>query len=433
MRTRPSNWAKLLAGLALLGVLATALVGWLNVRGEGPVSEALSAAAPEPEMVQRGAYLAKAGNCAACHTARGSPAFAGGKGMVTPFGTVFASNITPDAETGIGKWSADHFWRAMHHGRSRDGRLLYPAFPYPDYTLVTREDSDALYAFLRSQPAAREPNRQHDLRFPYNSQLSLAVWRALFFSPGEFKQQADKSVDWNRGAYLVRGLGHCQACHAPRNAFGATNEKLELSGGLIPMQNWYAPSLLSPTEAGVQAWSRDDVVQLLKGGRTAKGAAMGPMAEVVFSSTQHLSHADVGAMATFLRELPVHQAQPPEPPEPPKSASDVLTLGARLYKAQCAECHGPQGGGGGAAYPALAGNRTVTMASSANLVKVIISGGFPPTTLSNPRPYGMPPFGQSLADPEIAALATFARTSWGNNAPAVSVLDVNRLRQEHLP
>lgn len=425
MRTPTSNGVKLLAVLVVLGVLATALVGWLNVRGEAPVSEALPAAAPAPGTVQRGAYLAKAGNCAACHTARGGPAFAGGKGIATPFGTVFATNLTPDAETGIGKWSADHFWRAMHHGRSRDGRLLYPAFPYPDYTFVTREDSDALYAFLRSQTAARQPNREHDLRFPYNSQLSLAVWRALFFSPRDFEPQADKSADWNRGAYLVRGLAHCQACHAPRNAFGATNGKLDLSGGLIPMQNWYAPSLASPAEAGVQAWSRDDVVQLLEEGRTGKGAAMGPMAEVVFSSTQHLTRADVGAMATFLQQLPVHQAQVKEPTKP---AGDVLALGARLYKAKCADCHGPQGEGGDAAYPPLAGHRTVTMASSANLVKVIISGGFPPTTSGNPRPHGMPPFGHSLSDPEIAALASFVRTSWGNRAPAVSAFDVNRLR-----
>ena len=425
MRAFRSKCVTALVVPVLLGLATAALVAWMNIRGEAPVSDDVPIGVPAAELVQRGAYLAKAGNCAACHTARGGAAFAGGKGIATPFGTVFATNITPDPQEGIGKWNEDHFWRAMHHGRSRDGRLLYPAFPYPDYTFVTREDSDALYAFLRSQPAVKQPNNPHDLRFPYSSQVSLAVWRALFFSPGEFEPQAGKSAEWNRGAYLVRGLGHCQACHAPRNVFGATNDKLELSGGLIPMQNWYAPSLAAPAEAGVQAWTPEDIVRLLKDGQTTRAAAMGPMAEVVFSSTQHLGDADLRAMATFLRELPPHQ---PAQPSPVKAGNDIPELGAELYKTQCAECHGERGEGGGFAYPPLAGHRTVLMSSSANLVKVIISGGFPATTGGNPRPYGMPPFGQSLTNAEIAALASFLRSSWGNNAAAVTELDVNQVR-----
>ncbi|HSV78938.1 MAG TPA: cytochrome c [Ramlibacter sp.] len=400
-------------------------MAWRNVRDEEPVAAHVPTLPASPERIARGAYLARAGNCAACHTERGGPAYAGGKGIATPFGTVYASNLTPDADTGIGRWSADHFWRALHHGRSRDGRLLYPAFPYPDYTLVTREDSDALYAFLLSQPAVRQPNHAHALRFPYDSQLALAVWRALFFSPGEFTPQAGRSAEWNRGAYLVRGLGHCQACHTPRNALGATTDRLELGGGLIPAQNWYAPSLAAPAEAGVQAWTTSEIVRLLKDGTSAKGTAMGPMAEVVFGSTRHLEDADLQAMATFLRELPRHS---PPRPEPAQVSAQVLDLGGKLYQAQCAECHGERGEGGGTAYPPLAGHRTVTLASSANLVKVILHGGFPPTTAGNPRPPGMPPFGQSLTDAEIAALASFVRGSWGNQAPAVTALDVNKRR-----
>ena len=417
---------KVLVGAVALLVAASALVAWLNVRGEGPIDEALPIGAPSAELVQRGAYLARVGNCAACHTARGGEAFAGGKAIATPFGSVFAGNLTPDAETGIGRWSADHFWRAMHHGRSRDGRLLYPAFPYPDYTQITREDSDALYAFLRSQLPVRRPNPPHDLRFPYSSQASLAVWRALFFSPGSFEPQPAQSAEWNRGAYLVRGLGHCQACHAPRNAFGATRDPLELSGGLIPMQNWYAPSLASSAEAGVQGWTGDEVVRLLKDGTSARGTAMGPMAEVVAGSTRHMSDPDLRAMATFLRELPQHASASID--DSPAVPADVMELGARIYKARCAECHGERGEGGAAAYPPLAGHRTVTMPSAANLVKVIVHGGFPATTPGNPRPYGMPPFGQSLSDPEIAAVASFVRRSWGNDAPGVSTFDVNRIR-----
>jgi mono/diheme cytochrome c family protein len=420
-----TTWIKGLAAIVLLAGVLAAAVAWLNVRGEEPLPAQAAAFASTPTLVERGAYLARAGNCAACHTDRGGAAYAGGKGIATPFGLVFASNLTPDPGTGIGAWSAAEFWRAMHHGRSRDGRLLYPAFPYPDYTRVTREDSDALYAFLRSVPPVQQANRPHALRFPYGTQPALAVWRALFFSAEVFESEPGRSAEWNRGAYLVRGLGHCQACHAPRNALGATTSDLELSGGLIPMQNWYAPSLASPAEAGVQDWSMQDVVRLLKTGQSAGGAAMGPMAEVVFSSTQHLNEEDLRAMATFLRELPRHA---PQKAPSRRADTDVLELGRRLYKDRCAQCHGDDGGGAGAIYPALKGHRTVTMESSANLVRVIISGGFPPTTAGNPRPFGMPPFGQSMSEAEIAAVASYVRDAWGNRAGAVQPLDVQKLR-----
>lgn len=424
MKRLPTGLRAALAVLALL-LAAAAWVAWSNVRGEEPLTAQATSVPVTPQLLERGAYLARAGNCAACHTERGGPAFAGGKGIPTPFGIVYAGNITPDPATGIGNWSAAEFWRAMHHGRSKGGRLLYPAFPYTEYTLVTRQDSDALYAFLQSRPAVQRPNREHALRFPYDRQAALAVWRALFFSPAEFRPDPAKSDEWNRGAYLVRGLAHCQACHAPRNAFGATNDRLELSGGLIPMQNWYAPSLASPAEAGVQDWSIDEIVQLLKTGDSPRGAAMGPMAEVVFSSTQHLAEADLRAMATFLKQVPRHD---PPAAAPARASHEVLELGARVYGNHCAQCHGKQGEGAGAAYPALAGHRTVTMASSANLVRVILSGGFPPTTAGHPRPFGMQPFGLSLSDAEVAAVASYVRSSWGNAAPAVMPLDVQRVR-----
>lgn len=425
-RTRSLSFlTKLLAGTLLLACLAAGLVAWLNVRGERAVSGEVSSEMPSMEQVQRGAYLARAGNCAACHTERGGASYAGGKALATPFGFVFAGNLTPDRETGIGNWSADHFWRALHHGRSRDGRLLYPAFPYTEYTHVTRVDSDALYAFLRTVPAVKQPNQPHDLRFPYSTQAALAVWRALYFQPGEFQPEQDKPAEWNRGAYLVRGLGHCAACHAPRNFMGASQDNPGLSGGLIPMQNWYAPSLAAPAEAGVQDWSEAEVVGLLKNGISTRGAAMGPMAEVVYGSTQHLNDADLRAMAAFLRELPRHA---PAPQPETRAGSAVLALGAKLYKAQCAECHGDKGEGREGVYPALAGHRTVTQGSSANLIKIIIHGGFTPTTEGNPRPYGMPPFGQSLDNTEIAALASYVRSAWGNKASGVAPFDVNRVR-----
>ena len=414
---------------AALLVAAAALVGWLNVRGEDPLVGDASSFAATPEQVSRGAYLARAGNCAACHTDRGGAAFAGGKGIATPFGTVFASNLTPDARTGIGTWSAAQFWRALHNGRSADGRLLYPAFPYPNFTEITRADADALFAFLRSQVPVAQVNRPHELRFPYGLQASLAVWRALFFTPGVYEPVVERSVQWNRGAYLVRALGHCAACHSPRNAFGATRESLELSGGLIPLQNWYAPSLASSAEAGVADWPAADVAALLKTGLAPRGAALGPMAEVVFRSTQYLNDADIAAMTEFLKSLP----------QTPPHAAAVVAVdpqahahGEALYKDHCAACHGANGEGGsgpnGVVYAPLAGNRKVLLDTPANLIHIIVNGGFPPTTPGDPRPYGMPPFGPSLKDDEIAVLASYLRSAWGNAAPAVSALDVLEAR-----
>jgi len=419
------TWPRVVAVLVVLLAAAAGLVGWLNVRGEDPLTGDASSFAASPEQVARGAYLARAGNCAACHTDRGGAAFAGGKGIATPFGTVFASNLTPDARTGIGAWSAAQFWRALHNGRSADGRLLYPAFPYPNFTEITRPDSDALFAFLRSQVPVTQPNRPHALRFPYSLQASLAVWRALFFSPGVYEPVVERSVQWNRGAYLVRALGHCAACHSPRNAFGATRESLELSGGLIPLQNWYAPSLTSSAEAGVADWPAADVAALLKTGLTPRGAALGPMAEVVFRSTQYLDDADIAAMTEFLKSLP---QTPPHVVTAVAGDKPVNAHGEALYKDHCAGCHGARGEGGsgpnGIVYAPLAGNRKVLLETPANLIHIIVNGGFPPTTPGDPRPYGMPPFGPSLKDDEIAVLASYVRSAWGNAAPAVSALDV---------
>ncbi|MGH6627449.1 MAG: c-type cytochrome [Burkholderiaceae bacterium] len=417
-----------LVGLALLGG-ATALVWGLNLRDEVDVTAPTAPVAATPELIARGAYLARAGNCMTCHTTRGGTPYAGGYGIATPFGTVYASNLTPDNETGIGSWSPAHFWRALHNGRSKDGRLLYPAFPYPDYTQVTRADSDAIYAYLRSLPAAAQPNRPHALRWPYSTQSALAVWRALYFNPGTYEADTAKSAEWNRGAYLVRGLGHCAACHTARNVMGATDIKLDLAGGLIPMQNWYAPSLASPVEAGVADWDAKHIVSLLQTGVSPRGTAIGPMAEVVLHSTQHLSADDLGAMATFLKALPPAspnsgKAPPKAPPVDPKFAA----LGAKLYQQHCVQCHGAQGQGVPGAYPPLAGNRAVTMPTAVNLVQFVLNGGYAPATAGNPRPFGMPPFVLVLGNNDIAAVLTHLRTSWGNQASPVSEFDVNRIR-----
>ncbi|MDZ4144769.1 MAG: cytochrome c [Burkholderiales bacterium] len=426
------KWWRVAAGVAA-GVCVFAGIVWVdNFRDGVDVSEAQIAPAMA-EQVARGAYLARAGNCAACHTARGGLPYAGGRGIDTPFGTVFASNLTPDATHGLGQWTPAQFWRALHHGRSRDGRLLYPAFPYTSTTLVTRADSDALLAYLQSLPPAAQASPPHTLRWPFSTQAALAVWRTLYFSPGAFQPDPAKPVAWNRGAYLVRGLGHCAACHSERNALGAMQDASDLAGGLIPMQNWYAPSLALSAEAGVAHWPDAEVVHLLKTGIAAQGSATGPMAEVVLGSTQYLNDADLTAMATYLKTLATDApAAPatrlPPPPPPPAQPGDAAT--AKLYEQHCADCHGARGEGIPGAYPALADNRAVTMASPVNLVQIVLHGGFAPATQGNPRPFGMPPFMLVLNEHEIAALLTHIRTQWGNEAGAVSELDVLRVRAD---
>ncbi|MFE8644933.1 c-type cytochrome [Sphingomonas sp. NCPPB 2930] len=423
----PLRMLQLLAALAVAAVALGALAFALAHRGEAPPPAAAAGDAPaSPDQVRRGAYLARAGDCIACHTTAGGRPFAGGVALPTPFGTLYSSNLTPDAETGLGRWSAAEFWRAMHHGVGRDGRMLYPAFPYPNYTRVTREDSDALFAYLQALAPVSQPNRPHALRFPFDTQVALAAWRALYFTPGGLPADARRSAEWNRGAYLVEGLGHCSACHSPRNALGATSAADALEGGRIPQQGWYAPSLHAAHEAGLGAWSVADIVQLLRVGVAPGASASGPMAEVVSQSLQHLSTADLQAMAVYLKALPQTGSAPDARPV---ADAAVLARGGGIYAARCAQCHGESGQGTTGLYPALAGNRAVALPQADNLVQMILRGGYQAQTAGNPRPVGMPPFQHLLDDGEVAAVATFVRASWGHTAAPVSALEVQRVKE----
>ena len=407
-----------LAGLWL--VLAAAL-WWLNVRGDGDM-QAAPIAPDDAALIERGAYLARAGNCQDCHTPRGAAPYSGGRGIPTPFGTVYSSNLTPDAATGIGAWTAAEFRRALHNGRSRDGRLLYPAFPYDSYTRISAEDAHALFAFLRSLPAVARPNRPHALRFPYDTQLALAVWRALHFRPGRFEPQATQTADWNRGAYLVQGLGHCSACHAGRNVLGATRDAAALAGGLIPLQNWYGP--------GLGGQPAQPVAALLQHGASDSAALLGPMAEVVLHSTQHLRSGDLLSMAGYLQTLPPGAARQAAAEDPTPA---LLQRGGKIYETRCAHCHGDDGQGRSRAYVPLAGSRAVQREPPANLVQVVLGGAFPASTAGNPRPFGMPPFATELDDADVAAVLSYIRNAWGNRAGAVQPIDVQRWRSSVRP
>jgi mono/diheme cytochrome c family protein len=391
-----------------------------------------SAARPDPDLIAKGEYLARAGDCIACHTAREGRTFAGGLAMPTPFGTLFTSNITPDPETGIGKWTADQFYQMMHTGRSPDGGLLYPAMPFASYTKVTRADSDAIYAYLMSVPPVEQPNRPHDLRFPYNNRSLILGWRTLFFREGEFKPDPTKSAEWNRGAYLVEGLGHCGMCHTPINALGGSSESQAFQGGLIPMQDWYAPSLTSNREAGVGAWTIEEISDLLRTGVSMRGAVYGPMAEVTYNSLQHLTPEDTRAMAVYLKSLGQETPPPATSDVPTSEGSLLLALGKTVYDQHCASCHGSEGEGKPPPYPPLAGNQSIQMSSAVNAIRMVLNGGYPPGTAGNPRPYGMPPFAQTLSDNEVAAVVTYIRTSWGNRGAAVSAQEANQLRSAAL-
>lgn len=418
----------LLILIAILALASLSVVGMQAMRDPG-AGEPAVVAADAGAQVEKGKYLARAGNCMACHTARGGKEYAGGRAIDTPFGAIHAPNVTPDDATGIGTWTADDFWRALHNGKSKDGSFLYPAFPYPNYTRMVRADSDALYAYFRTITPVRQVNREHALAFPFNQRVLLAFWRALYFTPGEFQPQPNQTAEWNRGAYLVQGLGHCSACHATRAALGGSLAREGLGGSLMPGERWYAPALNSDTDAGLGDWTVADVASLLKTGVSQRGAAIGPMAEVVSASLQHVADTDVTAMAAYLKTLPKPEGGIVSGSA--GSAGDpvaVLRLGAKLYERNCASCHGANGQGAPTAYPSLAGNRPLALGDSTNPIRIVLNGGYPPSTGGNPRPYGMPPFGAALSDSDIAAVVSYVRTGWGNDGKMVSALDVSRLR-----
>ena len=391
---------------------------------------------PLSPQATQGAYLARIGNCESCHTAVGGTPYAGQRPIETPFGIAYSSNLTPDKTTGLGQWRSDDFWQAMHHGKSSDGRLLSPAFPYTSYTTMTRADADALFAYLQSLPATHQPKHDHQMRWPFGTQAALFAWRSLFFAPKSFQADTAQSVEWNRGAYLVKGLGHCGECHTPRNRLGATQPAQALSGGLTPMQNWLAPSLLDISAAGTDSTRLSDTLALLKAGQSSRGTATGPMALVIQGGTQHLSEPDLQAMGVYLQSLTqagqdarTEDATNTKRVGSAKLPAAALTRAASLYHNHCAACHGQQGQGVAGAYPALAHNRAVVMPNASNLIQTALYGGFAPVTAANPKPFGMPPFMLMLSDADIALVLSYVRQAWGNQAALVTESDVNLLRE----
>jgi mono/diheme cytochrome c family protein len=373
--------------------------------------------------VMRGRALVTAGDCIACHTATGGTPFAGGFVLRTPFGPIVTPNITPDGATGIGRWSKDNFARAMHEGRRPDGAYLYPAFPYPYYTKVTRQDTDAIYDYLRTLAPVSNNVDRRTLPFPFNIRTAMLGWNELFFSSGYFVPDMKHSEEFNRGAYLVEGLGHCGACHTPMNAFGANKADRYLQGNQI--ENWTAPNITNDAQSGLGKWSVAEIVQYLQTGQARGSLASGPMKDVIENSTSKMSDTDLKAMAVYLKE---RGAAGSPVPAPLPATDPQMRVGEAIFVDTCSACHTRAGTGIEHVFPRLAGNVIAAQDDPTSLVRVILTGARATSTNAFPTAPAMPSLGYRLTDSEVAAVVTYIRNNWGNAASAVTADTVKAVR-----
>ena len=390
-------------------------------------------AALDVEMVRRGRYLAIAGDCVSCHTRADGAPFAGGLAFHTPFGTVYSPNITPDPQTGIGGWSEVEFGRALRQGIGKNGEHLYPVFPYPYFTKISDADVGALYAFLRAIPAVKYAAPVNDMTFPFGQRALLRVWKSLYFQEGRFSADEAKSAEWNRGAYLVEGLGHCSACHSPRNYLGGEKTDELMTGGVYQESlddrpiDWSAVNLTSGKN-GLQSWSLQDLTNYLKLGYSPHASVHGPMISVVMNSTRNLTREDDEAIATYLKATaPNRQNDSRPPPE------HLVGMGETLYSIHCGTCHLPTGLGSDSTAPPLAGSSVVLTPNPASMINIVLRGPVlpdqpPSAEWQNRKWQSMPAFGEKLSDEEAAALLSYVRSAWNNKEGTVTVEQVAKQR-----
>lgn len=391
-----------------------------------------SLAARAESELERGEYLVRAANCVSCHTVPGGAPFTGGLPFPTDFGTIYSTNITPDADTGIGSWTFSQFENAMRKGVRPDGQHLYPAFPYTSFTKISDADMRALYAYFMSLRPVNAPARKNELKFPFSQRSLMGAWKAMYFKEGVYEPDPKKPEEWNRGAYLVEALAHCGACHSPRNLLGAEKADTPYLGGVLaemdeergPVRRG-APNLTSSPH-GLGAWSEEDIASYLKAGVSSRTRLMGTMNEVVLNSTRYLTDEDTRAMAVYLKSLPAAARSSSRP------SRKVMELGAKQYDIHCGTCHLPSGLGSEDTGPPLAGSTLAQAPDPSSLVDLVINGPRLPDHSPSPqwqRPWqSMTPFGQKLSDEQAAALLTFVRNSWGNAAEPVKPSDVARMR-----
>ncbi len=411
-------------------ILATAWVTWDNWGRFSFLSDTRlhieASTTPSPNTLANGEYLVRIGGCVACHTSNGGEPLAGGRRIDTPFGPVFSSNLTPSVTHGIGSWTLADFQTALRWGRSSDGRLLFPAFPYNHTSVFTPTDVQAMFTWLQSIKPVDVTTPAHQLTWPVGTQAAIAVWRSMYFSPTAFQPNDQQSDTWNRGAYLVQSAGHCAACHGQRNALGSFPAVDDLTGGFLPSQMWFAPSLVAPTQTTLARSSNEDISRLLRAGQNTSASVSGPMAEFVQHVGQHLSTHDGLAIAAYLKSRTEPSSHKPKIAQSTLASSTPATQA--IYTKHCATCHGDHGEGKAGRYPSLAGNPAVVLAQPDNLIQMALYGGYGPSTHDRPRPYGMPPYLFTLNNQQIADVLNHIRSQWGNQAPAVSPVQVDRVR-----
>lgn len=406
-----------MAVLAVLGSLWLAQGGWQPFRVPGADAVAEPGA---PASIERGAYLARIGGCVTCHSRPGGTALAGGRAFSTPYGTLYSSNLSSDAEHGIGGWSLAQFRHAIRHGVAPRGPL-YPVFPYANFALLAPADVDDLYAYLRSLPAVAEPVPAAQLDFPASWRWSLLGWRLWDYRPLPALRGGDADPLWQRGRYLVEAVGHCSMCHSRDGERGSLGRPGHLAGTTLATLGWYAPALDS---SALARFDQATLADYLRSGNSRHGAAYGPMAEAVAGGLQALREDDAQAMARYLLSLP---AQSPQMPAPERlvAAGDP---GAVLYRRHCADCHGQDGEGDGLRYPPLRDAVAVRATDPVNAVRMVLAGGLAPATPGNPRPYSMPPFAHQLDSAEVAAVVGYIRARWGGHREALGTREIDRLR-----
>ncbi|MDN6857782.1 cytochrome c [Pseudomonas sp. CAN2814] len=385
--------------------------------------------------IERGRYLAQLGDCAACHTADPKRPFAGGLALQSPMGAIYATNITPDTRNGIGGYSQEQFADALRKGVAADGRHLYPAMPYPSFARLTDQDVGDLYAYFRHGVLADPTdNRATDIPWPLNMRWPLGVWNALFTEAAPYQPVASQTAQWNRGAYLVQGLGHCGTCHTPRGLAFQEKALDQTTPGYLSgakLAGWYAADLTGASGNGLRGWSQADLVEFLKTGRNAHAAAFGPMGEAVEHSTQHFSEPDLKAVAVYLQSLSAgHAAQAVGSDYTSERLADGKPegRGEELYLDNCAACHRSDGQGYRSTFPRLAGNSAVTGEGADSLIRIILNGSSMPITQGAPTGLSMPAFGWRLSDTQVAQLASFLRSAWGYQAAPVTPAEVANIR-----
>jgi mono/diheme cytochrome c family protein len=407
---------------------------------------ATAATVPNAQLIRQGEYLARAGDCIACHTAgtKGKP-FAGGLGMETPIGKVYSTNITPDKKAGIGDWSFADFDKLMRTGVTKHGYTVYPAMPYPSYSRLSEADMQALYAyFMHGVKADPTPNKAADIPWPLSMRFPLTIWRWAFApTPQPYKTPVTGDAQLLRGAYLVQGLGHCGACHTARGV-GMQEKSLTdegnttfLAGGGV-IDGWSVPSLRNEHGGGLARWSAAEIAEFLKTGRNSHTASLGAMNDVVAHSMQHMTDGDLAAMAKYLKSLP-----PSNPATPAFVADDKLgkqlfsgivnSKGAQLYLDRCAGCHRSDGKGYDKAFPALAGNAVLQTNDPTSAINIVLSGGAVPATRTAPSALTMAPYADIFNDEQTAQVVTFIQTSWGNRGTPVTAAQVAKVRKLSVP